>query len=196
MSDKKLELFIKTENSPVPCQGIPSAPLHIVVHPGAGWLYKCWPKEKFSRLIGMILDDHGKHKVFVTVVGGNEDSRMLDYIADCTGDRVRVLKGSSLLEVASVIRHAHLFVGNDSGLLHMAEAFDIPFVALFGPSRPETVGPLSSGIFIRKPVECSPCRQIECHKSSLKEKTCMDLIKVEEVHHAVNKTIAGLGNAL
>ena len=99
-----------------------------------------------------------KPYIISSIIGSTQDCEVLRFIADSDRNKPIVLEGCPLVKVALIIKQAHLFIGNDSGPLHIASAFGIPFIALLGPSRPETVGPLSSGIFIRKPVECSPCR--------------------------------------
>ncbi|OGP69349.1 MAG: hypothetical protein A2170_01520 [Deltaproteobacteria bacterium RBG_13_53_10] len=84
------------------------------------------------------------------------------------------LKGLSLLELASVIDGSRLFVGNDSGITHMAAALGVSTVAIFGPSDPKVWSPRGKKVvLVRRKIACSPCSQenffqcqnIECLKN-------------------------------
>lgn len=187
--DRNMDLFLDPGTELDIDKEIKQNHMRIVVHPGAGWYYKIWPKRNFAQLIEMLMEHYRHRKPQIIIIGGAEDSETLRFIASSVDDELTVLEGYPLSKVASLIKRSHLFIGNDSGPLHIAGAFGIPFIGLFGPSRPETVGPLSAGTFIRKEVECSPCRQIRCLRSLRKERTCMELIEVEEVFKAVEERI-------
>ena len=190
--DTNLEVFLRPEARIAANRWLKSDHICIAIHPDSGWEHKSWPKKNFVRLIKMIIDRLGYRKVQIIIMGGAEDSKSLKFIADAVEDELSVLQGYPLAIVSSVISRADLFIGNDSGPLHIAEAFETPFVALFGPSLPETTGPLTKGAFIRKEVECSPCHQTLCLRAQNGNKTCMELIEVGEVFESVAEMLQGI----
>ena len=119
------------------------------------------------------------------LMGGQRDSQILTRINKSLNGDLTIVEGWPLSMAAAVIRGSDLFVGNDSGPLHMAGAFNVPFVGLFGPSLPRTVGPLSDGIFVSKKIGCAPCTQSRCPRAERGETTCMELIDVGTVFQAV-----------
>ncbi len=108
----------------------PDAP-YIVFHPLASAPEKTWPAANFVELARFASRDLGLEPV---VVGAASDD-----LSSFMG--VRTVRGESLSEVARLLRDASLFVGNDSGPAHMAAAFGVPVVVLFGPSDHEIWAP-------------------------------------------------------
>jgi heptosyltransferase-2 len=94
---------------------------------------------------------------------------------------------TNLEEAIALINMCNLFITNDSGLMHVAAAFDIPLIAIFGSTNPVTTGPkgLNSRI-VRIPVECSPCLKPKCPEGHLK---CMDQIDIDMVFEAVKELL-------
>jgi ADP-heptose:LPS heptosyltransferase len=90
------------------------------------------------------------------------------------------VKGLSLLELASVMEGCRLFIGNDSGISHMASALGIPTIAIFGPSDPSVWSPRGEKVWVvRKGIPCSPCAQEKILQCT--EIECLRGIGVEEV---------------
>jgi len=127
------------------------------------------------------------HKVFganILLFGGPEDRELGRRIAQMMQHPPVDLCGKTDLgEAIALIRMCNLFITNDSGLMHVAAALDIPLIAIFGSTNPVTTGPkgLNSRI-VRIPVECSPCLKPKCPKGHLK---CMDQIDVDMVFEVV-----------
>lgn len=102
-------------------------------------------------------------------------------------------KKLSLLETMALISVCDLFISNDSGLMHIANAFSIPQVALFGPSSSLKNGPycLDNAIVIKSKKECSPCYKLPSgYNQECQEKDCMDFINKEEVLHAAESLLS------
>ncbi len=94
----------------------------------------------------------------------------------------------SLGQSVAVISEANLFIGADSGPMHIAAAVRTPVVALFGPNIPEKSGPWGRAIIVNKPVPCSPCNQQKC---TIEDNiSCMEKIQIKEVVEAINKILA------
>ncbi len=104
----------------------PIAGAYSVLHPFAATPEKTWPAEHF-----LAVAEHLREPVFLA--GPDDDaSKFAKY---------RVIRNAPLTEVKSVIAGAQLFIGNDSGPAHIAAAFGVPVVVLFGPSDPVTWAP-------------------------------------------------------
>lgn len=103
--------------------GKPRAP-YAVIHPFASAPEKTWPAQRFLETSRRIADDHALEPVFI---GADADDWTL--FADCA-----CVRGAPLSEVKSLVAGASLFLGNDSGPAHMAAAFGLPSVVIFGPS--------------------------------------------------------------
>ncbi len=142
-----------------------SASVHhtIVFHIGAGTRAKRWPVAHWRELLGRIITEHGAK---VVLVGGSEDRQLADEIlggrpwpgvADHTG-KLR------LVELASLLQRASLFVGADSGPAHLAAAVDTPTLVLFsGTNHQRQWQPHGRRVtVIRRPVACSPCHREKC----------------------------------
>ncbi len=102
-----------------------------VIHPLAATRDKTWPAERFAETARYIEKSLDLEPVFI---GG----RVEDMAAF---DGRRTLAGAPLAEIKSLVAGASLFLGNDSGPAHMAAAFGIPVVVIFGPSDPVVWGP-------------------------------------------------------
>jgi heptosyltransferase III len=119
----------------VPVSEIPRARLfadpvpsgqYAVLHPAASQADKTWPAGRFVAVARHLEHDFGLQPIFIGAAG-DDLSPFRDY---------RTLAGSPLSAVKSLISRAMLFVGNDSGPAHMAAAFSVPSVVLFGSSDP------------------------------------------------------------
>ena len=102
------------------------------------------------------------------------------------GEHIVDLVGKcNLRETIALLKRSALFVGNDSGIMHLAAAAGTPLVALFGPQSPVKFGPWSvRAKVIYRNMACSPCRQkffTECAPSPRMRPACMEAISVDEV---------------
>jgi heptosyltransferase-1 len=160
---------------------------YIVVHPFTGWEYRTWPIENFRILVRQILETSTEH---VVLVGAESDRSPLEPLVTEFGrdPRVSFEIGLELDSLARMIANARLFIGGDSGPLHLATAVGTPSVGLFGPAPPELTGsqmPMESYVYRR--VECSPCSQEDCVR---KWAPCMTLITVDEVFGRAGELLA------
>jgi heptosyltransferase-3 len=114
------------EKSAQAVQRVLTVPPYAVIHPGASAPDKTWPAERFGQIGSYLQESLDLEPVFV---GGPGDdlSRFRGW---------RTVSGAPLGEIKSLIAGASLFIGNDSGPAHMAAAFGIPVVVMFGASDP------------------------------------------------------------
>ena len=109
----------------------PFAGAYSVLHPFASAPEKTWPAERFLAVAGHLRDKTGLEPVFLA--GHADDPGAFASF--------RVVRNASLAQVKSVLAGAQLFIGNDSGPAHIAAAFGVPVVVLFGPSDPVNWAP-------------------------------------------------------
>ncbi|MCW5198336.1 lipopolysaccharide heptosyltransferase II [Desulfobulbus sp. F4] len=153
----------------------------IGLNPGAAYgPAKCWPSTKYAALAGRLAADTGG---LIVIFGTKADQAAAAEIA-AAGAQVLDLTGKTSLALAlACIARCHVFVTNDSGLMHSAAALNTPLVAVFGSTDHIATGPFSKqATVIRHSLPCSPCLKTHCPQGHLR---CMELVSVEEVHQAV-----------
>ncbi|MDA8423629.1 MAG: lipopolysaccharide heptosyltransferase II [Nitrospiraceae bacterium] len=153
------------------------------IHPFSAVRQRGWPFENFAELAGRISRETGLRPV---ILGGPGDIQEFDKVRHLFGNGIIDLVGKcNLRETIALLRQCALFVGNDSGIMHLAAAAGTPLVALFGPQSPVKFGPWSDcAKVIYQGLPCSPCRQkffSECEPSPRGRPACMEAISVEEV---------------
>jgi len=113
----------------------------VVLSPGTSrrQRHKRWPAEHFSGLAGRLASDAG---VLVLVVWGPGEEELARSVAASSGGRAEVAPPTSLRLLASILRRAALFVGADTGPMHLAWSVGCPVLALFGPTDPRLNAPL------------------------------------------------------
>jgi len=130
----------------------------LVIFPGSGSPAKNWPAHKFAALAAMLTD-----RVGVAIILGPAETSLEPIFREAG---VPVLKDLDLPTVAAVARLASAFVGNDSGVSHLAAAVGAPGVAIFGPTDPARWGPLGPGgdaqitILRREPIDSIEPRKV------------------------------------
>jgi heptosyltransferase-2 len=162
---------------------------NIIIHPGGPMLQKRWSTENYVELINQILRNFQSH---VFIIGGKDESELVKLIvSNVNNERVDDLSGKlSLTELVGTLKKADLFIGNDSGPMHIASACGIKVIGLFGPTDPERFGPYGENcIALRMEENCPPCSHGKCKFSDYR---CIDQISVERVINTVNE-ILGIG---
>lgn len=130
----------------------------IILHPGSGSKKKVWPLERFQNL-ARYLQEHLGGKILI-VLGPAEGPEVQKIFEGMSLSAFFVAKGLSLLQMASVIEGCRLFIGNDSGISHMAAALGLPTLTIFGPTDPVVWSPRGENVWVvRREVPCSPCPQ-------------------------------------
>jgi len=154
----------------------------IVLHPGSGSKKKVWPWERFGDIVGY-LRKHLRSRMLIVLgpAEGAEIRKTFEGREWEMGDTAPILaKELSLLQLASVMTGCRLFIGNDSGISHMAAALGLPTVAIFGPTDPKVWSPRGEKVFVvRKEIPCSPCPQERFFQCQHLE--CLRGIEIEDV---------------
>jgi len=110
-----------------------------VINPGAGWPSKVWPADRYAAVVHHL----GRHCRLPSLVvwAGNQERAWAEQIVAGSGGHGRLAPRTSLRELAALCRRARLFVGSDTGPLHLAVAVGTPCVGLYGPMPAERNGP-------------------------------------------------------
>jgi heptosyltransferase-1 len=119
----------------------------VLLNPGAGWGSKQWPAERYGQ-VAKRLAQNGL-KVLVNAGPGEEE---LVEAVEAAGSGACKTVRCSIAELIAFTRHARLFIGGDTGPMHLAAALGIPVVAIFGPTNPARNGPFGTrSIVLRDP---------------------------------------------
>lgn len=152
----------------------------VILNPGAAYgPAKRWPSARFAELAGML---QSRKNVEILITGSPEETALAESIAAALPARPKSLAGkTSLRRLLGVISQSALFVTNDSGPMHMANALRVPVVAIFGPTDPKITGPFHQpSTVLKKDVPCWPC----LYRSCPYDHRCMTHISPEEVFQA------------
>ena len=152
----------------------------ILIHPGASKPPRAWSVDQFVRTAEG-LKDRGYEVTFVSGESIN------------TSPFFTIVR-PTLKEFASLLRKSSLFIGNDSGPLHLAQQCGVPVVGIYGPGDPMITGPrsISPGKTVYKGFPCSPCRQKffkECDPAPSGKPFCIETIAVQEVLKAASELL-------
>jgi len=156
--------------------------LMVAIHIGSGSRKKAWPLERFVQLSEKLIKD-APVKI-VMPIGPADEEIAHEYFNLVASDAIIPLVNLPINKLAAILQKCDLYIGNDSGITHLAAALGIPVVALFGPTDPHIWGPSGNSIsIVYKPLECSPCSG-EKMKRCVKRR-CVEEISVEEVYKKV-----------
>lgn len=124
-------------------QGGGTGPI-LAVGPAANWVGKVWPIERFTQTAAQLLDKDGPMGGGrLLILGGPDDTRMVEELrmASARGRTIDLTGKVDLLTAYACLKRASLFIGNDSGLMHIAAAAGTPTIGLFGPSDERRYAP-------------------------------------------------------
>ncbi len=167
----------------------------VALHLCAGFESKQLPVNAFVRIVrGLSRRDSGLS--FVVVGGEGERALVDELIAGSDAPVVDLAGRLSLLETAAVLERCRIFIGNDSGPMHIAASVGTPVIAFFGPSEPRHYRPLGSGHrLFGTDLDCSPCDHVHCVQRD--RYLCMKQMDPEEAVSAalelVGRVPAGAG---
>lgn len=154
----------------------------IGIAPGAGIWQKRWPEENFSALIDKLAE---RFNSTIILFGTEKDMPVAEKIVAAAKNRDRIINAAgktSIKQLCALTKKCFLYIGNDTGPLHIAAALGVTPVGFYGPSNPEQLRPYhSNAVVFRKGVKCSPCGT----KPRCGNNICMKEITVEEVYEKI-----------
>jgi heptosyltransferase-2 len=152
----------------------------IGINPGATYgTAKRWFPERYAALCRRIQASFGGR---ILIFGGPAEEGLGDQIARAIGNHcTNLCGGTNLREAMALIERCTLFVTNDSGLMHVAAAFDIPQIVIIGSTDPVRTGPSNPrSRIVEAPTPCGPCLETQCPT----DHRCMKEVSVEMVYEA------------
>ena len=170
--------FLKSSGTPL------KRPL-IAIHPGTSIkaLFKRWPPDQYARLADRLVRELSATVLFTW---GTEELKWVEGIRrEMEEPSLLAPKTESLTQLGEVYRQCDLYVGGDTGPMHIASLMGIPVVVIYGPTDPIENEPFGNHIKIRKEVGCNPC-----HNYSCKEPLCVKTISADEVFKATKEILS------
>jgi ADP-heptose:LPS heptosyltransferase len=153
---------------------VPRLPRRVVLHAGANWDRRRWPLDRFVALAGALAAEDAS-VCLITAEAGEPGP---------LPSGVERREGLDLAGLRDLLAGASLYIGNDSGPLHLAAALGTPCLALFGPNLEERSGPWplpgpgSPHHALHEEVPCRPCGQVTCIRPW---DWCMDKLSLARV---------------
>jgi heptosyltransferase-2 len=118
----------------------------VAIHPGSGGDRKNWPPEKFGALARWLADELDAQ--LLVVHGEADDIAVAKFLEQISPRPFHRARGLGLVELAAVLEHCAAFVGNDSGVTHLAAAVGTPTIAMFGPASTPLWHPRGENVFV------------------------------------------------
>ena len=175
--------------------GLTAGDRPVLVNPAAAKIPRAWSADRFRRLADTIADRHPglpvlvhSHPPFAQPAGWPRHPA------------IRSVRDVTLIQLGAVIERCRLYVGNDSGPMHLAAALGVPTVGIYGPSSPARTSPRGAAGTAHRAVSsflpCSPCRERffdECPAPPTADgrPPCLDAVAVEDVAAEVDRLLAG-----
>jgi heptosyltransferase-2/heptosyltransferase-3 len=164
--------------------GLTDAPF-AVIHPAAAFATKQWAADKFGR----VADELARRDLGVVAITTPEETEIVDELKRTSSAEVTAFTDLSLPEITALLARARLFVGNDSGIAHIAAAVATPAVVIFGSSNIAHWRPWASAAseVVYEELECQPCHGYFCEKFD--EPECIKRVPVERVLAATERVL-------
>jgi ADP-heptose:LPS heptosyltransferase len=136
---------------------------------------------------------YSDHRAQIIIPVGPADTTVSeDYFKKISSPGSIPLYNLPLDELAAILKQCSLYVGNDSGITHLAAAVGTPVVALFGPTDPGVWGPRGKCVSILYgKTDCSPCSREKMHECI--EQICLEQLSLEEVYGKVKDLMQDTG---
>jgi ADP-heptose:LPS heptosyltransferase len=161
----------------------------VIVHPGARNALRQWGADNFASICDTLSTSC---RVFL-VVGPNE-RKIADSVLKRMKSRPEICASDlNLFEFAALCELSDIFIGNDSGPIHIASAKTFT-VGIYGPTLAKLAGPWTKKklIFESPPLHCRPCRQEVCHNAEFR--ACLNSITPERVAKGIQKVLSALNH--
>ena len=153
----------------------------MLINPGGGWKAKRWAPENYALLLRQL---EPRFSGWILLTGSPEEHEMISGILDSAGTKRAVYLPSSVVQFIALARRAKLFLGGDTGPLHLAAAVGTPLVAIHGPTDPARNGPFNQAdiaLYNQAPVN---------HSRRNTDASYIEGISVESVREAIETRLA------
>jgi ADP-heptose:LPS heptosyltransferase len=175
----------------------------LAIHPGSGAfsLARRWPAERFAAVVRGLV---GRHELRPMVIQGPgpDEALLARTVAVGAGGAAIVGPAPSIGALVALLEGVRLFIGNESGVMHLAVAAGAPIVAVFGPTNDRAWGPYPltapRHAVVREVLACTPC----VHRghdfgtpAGCAARTCLDLVEPSAVIEAAERVLAATDDA-
>lgn len=149
----------------------------VAIHPGSGSAAKCWPVDRFIELAVRIEKETAVKPVLL--FGPAEEG-----IRHRVGWHFSAYDNRDLHEVATFLKGCRVYVGNDSGITHLAASLGVPTFAIFGPTDPAVWAPRGDHVrILQGQADCSPC--VDEARRQCRDRVCLESLSVDTVFRGV-----------
>jgi lipopolysaccharide heptosyltransferase II len=157
-----------------------------LLHPGTAFFTKRWPPRYFAHVAEYL----NKRGIPSVAIGSRSESAIMQEVVDSASVAIATFDDFTLPEIAALASKAKLFVGNDSGIAHIAAAVNTPSVVIFGSSnhnhwRPWTDAPNE---IVYEEFHCQPCPGYECKEFG--EPRCILTVQPQKVFDAIDRVLS------
>lgn len=166
--------------------------INIGINPGAAYgSAKRWSEQYFLEVMAYFLQNNCRIFLFGNAAEvGELGEQLTSYISYESESFVNLVGKTTIEQLCDYIASMDLFITNDSGPMHIAASFNVPLVAIFGPTDTLQTSPWKSkAIILDKKLPCAPCKKRVC---PLKHHNCMKLITPDEVISSAKILLQGL----
>ena len=177
--------------------GLSDTDVVVGINPGSTYGgAKRWLPERFAEVTERLcrtVRESREQQVSVVIFGAKGEEPLGQEIAARLSSRSLVLSGATTIrELMAAVKRCAILLTNDTGPMHIASSFQVPVVAIFGPTDWRTTSPFGSAhAIVRQPVDCAPCLLRECPI----DHRCMTGVTVEQVYEAATKQLSGLSGS-
>jgi heptosyltransferase-2/heptosyltransferase-3 len=169
--------------------GLESGPF-AVLHPAAAFATKQWAPDKF----GAVAEDLRSRGLAVIAITTPNERAIVEEMNKKTATPVTAFTDLSLPEITALLARARLFIGNDSGIAHIAAAVETPAVVIFGSSNTAHWRPWAKAAaeVVLEEMDCQPCHGYYCEKFA--EPECIKRVPLERVIAATERVLRESGS--
>ena len=165
--------------------------LIVGIHPGAPFIPRRWPKERFAKIADTLVE---KYDAKIIYFGGEDEVDLVTSILHLMERPAFNLVGKTTIrESIALIERCTFFICNDSSLMHIAALLNIPVIALFGPGQYPLFAPYTEfSVVIREDVGCNPCNESSAVWRKICKRGrayCMEAITIQKVLQIINQQI-------
>jgi len=168
--------------------GVRQGALRIAIGAGASYgSAKCWPPSRFAEVANRLQSEADAEVILFGTAAEASVSTAIS--AEMRRSPIDLTGKTAIIDLPALLSKCHLFIGNDSGAMHVAAAVGLPIVAVFGPTDPDGTAPITPrcSIVQQKPY-CSPCFLRSCPT----DHRCMTAISADMVEAAARPWLSSI----
>jgi ADP-heptose:LPS heptosyltransferase len=153
----------------------------VVLHCGARRVLRQWPVQNFALLVKVLFE---KYQLQIVFAGTQEDESTIQQINQLSNiESFQCTRNFNLMHFACLVQKSALFIGNESGPLHLAAIMKTPLIGIYGPGVKDIFYPIGeTSEVVHHVLECNPCDQITCVRP---QNPCINLVTLAEVEQKI-----------